>query len=90
MVELGCWRLLPSMDSRCSNFEHIQHPEEMRRLLLKAVPSKLAHAAGAPYAEAVRVCLEKGRWEALEEWQSQELVREKVLRPLIELAKVGR
>ncbi|KAF5012413.1 hypothetical protein FDECE_1542 [Fusarium decemcellulare] len=84
MMEIGCWTTLPSLDSKRSNFDHVCNPEALRSLLLKVVSSKLAHAAGTRYAEAVRICLEKRRWKDLEDWESQKIVREKVLGPLMD------
>ncbi|CAM1506163.1 Fc.00g058040.m01.CDS01 [Cosmosporella sp. VM-42] len=83
LLEIGCWKALPVMDSRKREFSHIQDPEALRTLLLRSTLDKLGHAAGTNYRETVRVCLSKDAWMANEDWKSQKMVREKVLDPLL-------
>ena len=80
LLEVGCWKLLKSMDRR--NFEHIKHPEDLRMLLLGGILERTAHVAGTRYASAIRFCLEKRRWSDLEEWQVQKMMRQMVLEPI--------
>ena len=82
LLEIGCWKLLKNFDSTGRNFEHIKGPENLRKLLLGSMLDKTAHAAGTKYASAIRFCLEKRRWDDLEEWQVQKMMRQMVLEPL--------
>ncbi|KAK0659743.1 hypothetical protein QBC41DRAFT_331334 [Cercophora samala] len=84
LLELGCWRTLPKMDAKCCGFEHVRDPSVLHDFLLKAAAEKLAHAAGTKYSEATLACLaRRDPGVACEEgWQSQKLVREKVLERL--------
>ena len=82
LLEIGCWRLLRNMDRKGGNFEHIKNPENLRMLLLGSVLDRTAHAAGTKYASAIRFCLEKRRWDDLEDWQVQKMMRQMVLEPL--------
>lgn len=70
------------MDSKRSNFAHIQDPEKLHSFLLRVADQKVSHAAGTGYAEGVRICLKSKDWKEYEDWQFQKLVRDKVLRPL--------
>ncbi|RGP64298.1 hypothetical protein FSPOR_8118 [Fusarium sporotrichioides] len=79
ILEIGCWLHVTALDTKKGYFERIRDPEDLRTLLLKVASSKLAHAAGTRYAEAVRNCIMKRKWEGLEDWKSQKLVREGVL-----------
>ncbi|KAF5971703.1 het-s domain-containing protein [Fusarium coicis] len=84
LLEIGSWLKIPTLDTKQNNFTHISNPEILRSLFLKVASSKLAHAAGTRYAEAVKVCIENRSWKTLEDWESQKLVRETVLYPLRE------
>ncbi|KAF4943878.1 hypothetical protein FGADI_13094 [Fusarium gaditjirri] len=86
MLEIGGWLRIASLDIKKRSFSHVSDPEALRTLYLKVASSKLSHTAGACYAEAVKTCLEKRQWKDLEDWESQKLVREKVLKPLRECA----
>ncbi|CAG8978971.1 hypothetical protein HYALB_00012254 [Hymenoscyphus albidus] len=82
LVEIACWKTLPSMDSKRSNFDHIQNPEKLMSFLLRVADEKVSHAAGTEYAEGLRSCRNSREWKQYENWQFQNLVRDKVLRPL--------
>ncbi|KAF5589966.1 hypothetical protein FPCIR_6595 [Fusarium pseudocircinatum] len=82
LLEIGSWLKIPTLDTKQNNFAHISNPEMLRSLFLKVTSSKLAHAAGTRYAEAVKVCIANRSWKTLEDWESQKLVRERVLCPL--------
>ncbi|KAG5794073.1 hypothetical protein H9Q69_006860 [Fusarium xylarioides] len=86
LLEIGSWLKIPTLDTKQNNFAHISNPEMIRSLFLKVASSKLAHAAGTRYAEAVKDCVKNRPWKALEDWESQKLVRERVLYPLKECA----
>lgn len=79
LLEIGCWTLLPRMDSKRDKFQHIGNPEALRRILLEDCVPKVAHAAGSKYAEGVKFCLECRDWTAYEPWEAQKMIRERVL-----------
>jgi hypothetical protein len=70
------------MDSKRSNFGHIQNPEKLLSFLLRIADEKVSYVAGTEYAEGVSSCLNSKGWKQYENWQFQNLVRDKVLRPL--------
>ncbi|KUJ24440.1 uncharacterized protein LY89DRAFT_776560 [Mollisia scopiformis] len=82
LLEIGCWRPLPSMDGSRKGFESVKKPERLRDTLLEIVRTKLAHSAGSKYCEAVAFCLEEREWTTEEPWQTQRRVRQKVWQPL--------
>ncbi|TVY21098.1 hypothetical protein LARI1_G001967 [Lachnellula arida] len=82
LLEIGCWRLLPSLDPKRANFESIKDPKVFRDFLRNATGDRLRHAAGTKYADATRFCFEDLRSSDYEEWQFQRLVREKIWGPL--------
>ncbi|CVL08738.1 uncharacterized protein FMAN_06829 [Fusarium mangiferae] len=86
LIEIGAWLKIPTLDTKRNDFAHIGDPEMLRSLFLKVASSKLAHAAGTRYAETVKVCIENRPWKTLEDWESQKVVRERVLCPLRECA----
>ncbi|KAH8746731.1 hypothetical protein F5882DRAFT_471336 [Hyaloscypha sp. PMI_1271] len=69
-------------NSERSIFDHIQDPEKLLSFLLRVADEKVSHAAGTEYAEGVSCYLNSKGWKQYEDWQFQNLVRDKVLRPL--------
>lgn len=70
------------MDKKRRAWVDITDPESLRHFLLRSADEKLAHAAGARYAEAVKCCLQQRDWKNLQDWQIQRLVRQEILGPL--------
>jgi hypothetical protein len=70
------------MDGSRKGFENVKKPEKLRANLLEIVRTKLTHAAGSQYGQAVAFCLEDREWETEEPWQTQRTIRQKVWQPL--------
>jgi hypothetical protein len=66
------------MDNRKKDFEYMKGPEELREYLLSKT-NFVAHYMGSDFASAVRTCLEKRDWKSLDEFQTQQTVRDEIL-----------
>lgn len=78
LLELGCWKTLPSMDGKQKGFSYVKDPEELRKFFLTSAHAKLTHAAGIKYADAMKSCFEHGKWMAPEGWEVRNSMREQV------------
>ncbi|KAK4199235.1 hypothetical protein QBC40DRAFT_297790 [Triangularia verruculosa] len=73
LLEIGSWKLLPSMDSEQKDFRTVSDPEKLRGFLLNKICVKLRHVTGSQFAEAVGFCLSRDRDRKREEsWKFQE------------------
>ncbi|KAI1087994.1 hypothetical protein F5B19DRAFT_473283 [Rostrohypoxylon terebratum] len=84
LIELGSWRLLPSLDPDRKKFEKHEDPEFIRSSFLHIAEGRVAHAAGTSFAAAVKTCIAKQNWSAMADWEAQEKVRQEILARLHE------
>ncbi|KAI1824727.1 hypothetical protein F4861DRAFT_504547 [Xylaria intraflava] len=82
LLEIGCWRAVPTMGSRSKDLRSVRNPETLRSYFLDIVDSRLAHDTGSKYAAVVRKCIEKRDWNTYEDSQYLTLFREQILEPL--------
>jgi hypothetical protein len=82
LLEIGCWRTLPSLDSSKKQFHTVKDPKVLQDFLIHSATQRLAHSAGTRYSEAVKACLTAPKSSDFEDWQFQRIIREKIWNPL--------